>query len=453
MVKDSRLTDEKWLPEKKSWASNVITNKVSYEKKVTTEIHKIITSDYCSFHDMDEEDIEWIGGSEDPPFDVKPFMKSLPYNFVFDIGFHTRPLLSGYSRGDTSNDCYCPCSKSMKTWRTQFPTNMDENNACHTGKFQPHALLDHLKKKMIGESDVAYCHKGIAYYLAKLHIESITSIKANHIQKDDPQIISKLKHTLEDINTDIHAEYFQALPPDTQQNPSPSVNHTENQCDTQQKSDIDDSSPTSKSLESSPSPERLKNSTTNQNDKQLLVNHTENQSDTQHNNKYSPMMKSLESSPPPDFLKNQTSSNEHDTSIQQGNNQPKISPVIVTVTQDDINDHFDRYSSHTSENNSSDDEYHSSDYQSSTEHQPTIELTNPEQTSLKNKETSLEVVYSNLTCLFPNFFNVNQNKTKSTPKTSQQRKTVYNTSGNNRKCLLCLYSLSHGVNFEKNWDI
>ena len=107
---------------------------------------------------------------------------------------------------------------------------------------------------------------------------------------------------------------------------------------------------------------------------------------------------------------------------------------------------FDDFSSDKNKNNSSEDEYHSSDYQSSTEHEPTIELTNPEQTSVKN---NLKVVYSQVTCLFPEFFTLNKNKTKSTPKTSQQRKSVNNTSGNNRKCLLCLYPLSHGVNFEK----
>lgn len=111
MVNNSRLKDEKWFPEKKSCESDVIT-----------KIKKIITSDYLSDHEIsDEEEIEMYVNIE-PPFDVKDFVDWLPYNFVFDIGFHITPLLSGYSGCDNySNDCYCPCSKYIKNGDHNFP--------------------------------------------------------------------------------------------------------------------------------------------------------------------------------------------------------------------------------------------------------------------------------------------------------------------------------------------
>jgi hypothetical protein len=66
------------------------------------------------------------------------FIKALPYCLPLDRGFHVTEF-------SASEICYCPCGPNVEPWRKAhqvFPNVCDK-----TKRFQPNALMDHLKKE------------------------------------------------------------------------------------------------------------------------------------------------------------------------------------------------------------------------------------------------------------------------------------------------------------------
>ena len=92
--------------------------------------------------------------------------------------------------------------------------------------------------------------------MVKLHKDSIQSIPKNKIDIEVQNTINNLVNTLNDIKSvfENSSRTSKQISTTNQHDTQLRLTQTENQCDTQQKSDIDDSSPKSKSLESSPSP-------------------------------------------------------------------------------------------------------------------------------------------------------------------------------------------------------
>ena len=103
--------------------------------------------------------------------EMKDFFKALPYNLVFNAGFH----YPGCAIEDAKK-CYCPCSWKMKTWQTQFyldglckGTYGKKEEYCSDNNFLHHALMSHLEK--VGERDdtMGLIHRGIHKYIHILY--------------------------------------------------------------------------------------------------------------------------------------------------------------------------------------------------------------------------------------------------------------------------------------------
>ena len=91
---------------------------------------------------------------------------ALPNNLVFTTGFDLilqelghveRPVLNN----PCHNWCYCPCSRKMSKWQSQFDVRTD--SCSNIKKCTPAALIDHC-----GTHDDMY-HKAVLFYLQDLY--------------------------------------------------------------------------------------------------------------------------------------------------------------------------------------------------------------------------------------------------------------------------------------------
>jgi hypothetical protein len=92
------------------------------------------------------------------------FLESLPYNLIFLVGFDVVGI-----NPDDEESCFCPCCKSMLTWRENFKiTYLIEQDQCkkYYQRAKPKGLMDHLHK--VAENG-GYMHLGIELYIRKLY--------------------------------------------------------------------------------------------------------------------------------------------------------------------------------------------------------------------------------------------------------------------------------------------
>jgi hypothetical protein len=165
MIEFDRMLSNQWLEHKKKSADILIENyREDLRKQMENQAYDSASSDESS---MFVDGARPIGAPDpsqlDPGF-VK-FMKALPYNVIFDVGFH---MIGLHQRDEES--CFCPCSKmKMMKWRRNFGIEnvekKSEKDDCSNKFYSPKALMDHLSA--IG----TYLHRAIRNYLEILYKE------------------------------------------------------------------------------------------------------------------------------------------------------------------------------------------------------------------------------------------------------------------------------------------
>lgn len=104
---------------------------------------------------------------------IEKFMDSLRFNLIFDVGFSVQ----GHNPDDEKS-CFCPCSKIMKKWRSNFSVEFmidkDECQGYHQ-RATPKGLMDHIRK--VGTVG-GYLHRGVELYLTHLYVSTLDCILA-----------------------------------------------------------------------------------------------------------------------------------------------------------------------------------------------------------------------------------------------------------------------------------
>ena len=167
LIGSDRMLSEEWLEHKKKAANIVIEKKRNeFRKQVQDRDYDSDSSDDMS---MFVNGARPIGAPADYATQLDPgfvkFMKALPYNVVFDVGFH---MIGMHQKDEES--CFCPCSKmKMIKWRTNFGVEhiekKVERDECLNRVYTPNALMDHLSS--IG----TYLHIAIRDYLEIVYKE------------------------------------------------------------------------------------------------------------------------------------------------------------------------------------------------------------------------------------------------------------------------------------------
>lgn len=169
MIGFDHMLSNEWMEHKKE-AAEIVIERYRDELKKSAE-NEALFSDSDSSEDMSL----FVDGARpsgvadnystqlDPGF-IK-FMRALPFNVVFDVGFH----MIGLHQKD-EEACYCPCSKmQMVKWRTNFGVENVEKKVdkdeCVNKIYTPKALMDHLSS--IG----TYLHRAIRDYLDVVYKE------------------------------------------------------------------------------------------------------------------------------------------------------------------------------------------------------------------------------------------------------------------------------------------
>ena len=98
------------------------------------------------------------------PLSYVTFIEKLPQCTAMHFGF----LVPSDHQQNRKGLCYCPCSKKMKTWRSQFGLEQDIPQCSAKGRFLVSALLDHLQSPCRGFGTLDF-HKITYNYLQNVY--------------------------------------------------------------------------------------------------------------------------------------------------------------------------------------------------------------------------------------------------------------------------------------------
>lgn len=169
LIEFDRMLSTKWLEHKKNSAEIVINKHREDLRKKQLEDQEYESDSSCDEMSMFVNGARPIGAPDDYDTQLDPgfvkFMKSLPFNVIFDVGFH---VIGVHPKDEES--CFCPCSKmKMIKWRTNFGVEQVEKKVekdeCSNKVYTPKALMDHLLS--IG----TYLHRAIHDYLEIVYKE------------------------------------------------------------------------------------------------------------------------------------------------------------------------------------------------------------------------------------------------------------------------------------------
>ena len=169
MIGFDHMLSNEWMEHKKE-AAEIVIERYRDEQKKSAE-NEALFSDSDSSEDVSlfVDGARPCGVSDNYATQLDPgfmkFMRALPYNVVFDVGFH----MIGLHQKD-EEACYCPCSKmQMVKWRTNFGVENVEKKVdkdeCVNKIYTPKALMDHLS------SIETYLHIAIRDYLDVVYKE------------------------------------------------------------------------------------------------------------------------------------------------------------------------------------------------------------------------------------------------------------------------------------------
>ena len=125
VVRTLNKTKKDWDDEQKSKSTGSDDIQIEYDSDCTPDSIPNMSGTACT----------------NLPLSYVTFIEKLPQCTAMHFGFHV-PLDNEQSRKGL---CYCPCSKKMKSWRSQFGLEDDIPQCNANGRFRVSALLDHLQ--------------------------------------------------------------------------------------------------------------------------------------------------------------------------------------------------------------------------------------------------------------------------------------------------------------------